>query len=103
MTPQELAEKIHEYYDGHLTDKFADLDIKFVESLLSAAMEEERETGNILKLLTIERIQKEAKAAAYEDAAEIADDEDCVCTDEVNCHGSVRIAEKIRRRAEEMK
>lgn len=31
-----------------------------------------------------------------ERAATIADDEDCVVTDEVNCHGADRIAKKIR-------
>lgn len=45
---------------------------------------------------------EKAKAEGLEEAARIADDEECVCTDEVNCHGSSRIAAKLRIRAREL-
>lgn len=96
MTPRELAEKIESTLvkgdEPQMTTANA---VAFIESLLTDALAEARETGNILNLMTVEKIQKEANAAAYEDCAKIAEESNPYSRDE--------IAMKIRLRAKELK
>lgn len=91
--PKALAEKIDNFLltRGKSQQEFLD----YVESLLREAMEE-RDEAAYKRGVTVEKVRsKEAKAAAYEDAAKLAEEYD-------EPHIRKGMAEQLRSRAEEI-
>ena len=96
MTPEEQAENV---LNDIGSEDFSHADCTRIKRIISKAIREAVEEAQKDNGQNLDACRKERYRAGLEDAAGIADDEECVCTDDINCHGATRIAKTIRAKA----